>query len=327
MKLLFLLVKDPLVIARAEVLALAGKPLSAANTGRPPLTGRSNSSNEELLVIDTSTRFIQRLAYTRAVYQLLFECEKDDLFFKTIKQNWNKVYEKDFAVRCDGNLPKEKELADLLGQKLKHPKVNLTNPTTTFAFFERNNKVYATKLIYENRENFNIRKNQFRPAPHPSSMDPRLARAMVNLSGIKSGTLIDPFCGSGGILIEAALMGLKAKGGDLDPDMIERSKKNLTYLNQKAVLEVKDALTLKKQIKYIATDLPYGKNTKASDVKPLYEAFFSILKNHLSKTAVIGLPDFVNGEGLIKTAGLKIKGKFIERLHKSLEKHIFVVTN
>ena len=46
-----------------------------------------------------------------------------------------------------------------------------------------------------------------RPAPHPDiALSPRLARTLVNLAGAVPGqTILDPFCGSGTILVEALM--------------------------------------------------------------------------------------------------------------------------
>ena len=43
-----------------------------------------------------------------------------------------------------------------------------------------------------------------RPFFSPISLHPRYARALINLTGVKNGgTVLDPFCGTGGIVIEA----------------------------------------------------------------------------------------------------------------------------
>lgn len=52
-------------------------------------------------------------------------------------------------------------------------------------------------------------------------------------------TVLDPFCGTGVILQEAALMGYDACGTDIDSRMVEYSRKNLTWLSQNYNLEPK----------------------------------------------------------------------------------------
>ena len=47
-----------------------------------------------------------------------------------------------------------------------------------------------------------------RPFFRPVSLEPRLARAAVNIAaGVDEGYVVDPMCGTGGILIESALTG------------------------------------------------------------------------------------------------------------------------
>lgn len=85
-------------------------------------------------------------------------------------------------------------------------------------------------------------------------LPPKLAQTMINLAtgaavDAKTDhlTLLDPFCGTGVVLQEAALMGLQVYGTDLEPRMIDYSKANLEWLehthhiNLESKLEVGDA--------------------------------------------------------------------------------------
>ncbi len=77
-------------------------------------------------------------------------------------------------------------------------------------------------------------------------LPPKLARMMINLSGMdpKGKTLMDPFCGSGTVLMEGMLLGFeKFIGSDISKQMIEDSRKNLGWFTGKYELESKD-LTL-----------------------------------------------------------------------------------
>ena len=81
-------------------------------------------------------------------------------------------------------------------------------------------------------------------------LPPKLAQIIVNLAAgnqlAPGATLLDPFCGTGVVLQEAALMGLSPYGTDLEPRMIAYSKANLTWLTERMpvrepLLEVGDA--------------------------------------------------------------------------------------
>ncbi len=59
----------------------------------------------------------------------------------------------------------------------------------------------------------------------------RLAKIMLNMAGVHEDiNVLDPFCGSGIILQEAALMGASIMGSDIDPKIVEIAKKNLKWL-------------------------------------------------------------------------------------------------
>lgn len=65
-------------------------------------------------------------------------------------------------------------------------------------------------------------------------LPPKLAKIMINLSESNpSSTILDPFCGSGTLLMEAALMGYtRCIGSDLSPKAIADSQKNLSWLQR-----------------------------------------------------------------------------------------------
>ncbi len=72
------------------------------------------------------------------------------------------------------------------------------------------------------------------------SIPPRLAKIMVNLLGIKSGIILDPFCGIGTILQEAVLMGFDVRGVDIDKNCAVSARKNLDWLKKEYSLELKE---------------------------------------------------------------------------------------
>jgi tRNA G10 N-methylase Trm11 len=62
------------------------------------------------------------------------------------------------------------------------------------------------------------------------SLSSRLARLLVNISGVSKGqVLLDPFCGSGTILGEALLKGVACIGIDRNHGSVERTKENLAW--------------------------------------------------------------------------------------------------
>ncbi|MBZ0258632.1 hypothetical protein K8I31_21375, partial [bacterium] len=62
-------------------------------------------------------------------------------------------------------------------------------------------------------------------------LPPKLARMMLNLARTPDAeTVLEPFCGSGGVLMEAALMGLHAAGVDNSPKAIQDAAANGEWL-------------------------------------------------------------------------------------------------
>jgi tRNA (guanine10-N2)-dimethyltransferase len=311
MKQMFLLSKQDISLSEAEVTAL---------------TGKRGRLLDNILVVDTKFDDHDRLAYTKAAYQFLFRCRTDKLYENMKKFKWQKIYKKNFCLRFFGDKKKhdEAEFATFIWTSLKNPKVKLENPETEIHIFIVKKEVIVGKLIKEIHHTFDERKAHLRPELSPVSLHPRLARCLVNLSGITKGKVFDPFVGTGGILLEAGFMGFESIGYDIDEIMLKRCEANLKYFHTpRFSLVKKDATTISKKMDYVITDLPYGRNSRMT--KDLYRKFLSVLKKHLGKTAVVVFPDFIRYKPLIKEAKLKIKGEFSYYLHKSLTKKIVVL--
>ena len=82
-------------------------------------------------------------------------------------------------------------------------------------------------------------------------LPPKLAQTMINLavhaskSGqIQGANLLDPFCGTGVVLQEAALMGMDVFGTDLNPDMVNNTKININWLNRMLHLDATPNLAI-----------------------------------------------------------------------------------
>jgi tRNA G10 N-methylase Trm11 len=71
-------------------------------------------------------------------------------------------------------------------------------------------------------------------------LPPKLAQIMLNLAKAGSGnTVLDPFCGTGVVLMEAALKGCKLMGSDLNQQLVYSTKENLEWLSKEYSLNVK----------------------------------------------------------------------------------------
>lgn len=155
-------------------------------------------------------------------------------------------------------------------------------------------------------------------------LPPKLAMMMINLSQAnKNGVLLDPFCGSGTILTEAALLGFEnIIGSDVSSKAIADTKKNWDWLR---IQNLPQPRIFQTDIKNIANELkeksidtiitePYlgkplhGRETleelraQANELANLYviafEKFAKILKPN--GVVVFIIPEFQVGRNLVK---------------------------
>jgi tRNA (guanine10-N2)-dimethyltransferase len=94
-------------------------------------------------------------------------------------------------------------------------------------------------------------------------MHAKLARTMVNLAQPKIGDVVlDPFCGTGGILAEAGLVGCRVVGFDAKPHMLRGGLQNLLHYGiEPEGMVVADARHPPvSRVDCIATDPPYGRS-------------------------------------------------------------------
>ncbi len=188
-------------------------------------------------------------------------------------------------------------------------------------------RLAQTKKIYENNKlihetSFKDRVPEKRPAKHPATIQPKLARTLINLTGIKENqTLLDPFCGTGSILIEASLLKLKPIGVDIDKNMIERAKTNLKYFKQKAKLIQADATKIKIKADAIATDPPFGRSTTVQ--KNLYKDFLNNAKTILKKDGIM----VITFPKKIKITNYKVIKIIPSRINRSLTRYIYILKN
>jgi tRNA G10 N-methylase Trm11 len=186
-------------------------------------------------------------------------------------------------------------------------------------------KTYVTQVLAKNPKEYLAQKPQLRIAKHPSSITHKYARAMINLTGIKTGIILDPFCGTGGILIEATILGYIAKGIDIEPLMIEGCHKNAQQKKMKIDAICADALTQKYSADAIVTDMPYGKNTKTVS-SALYERFVQHLRDtRFAGPIVICLPQWVLFEKICAKHDVTINYHFTHYIHASLTRHIYKI--
>ncbi|MGZ4904117.1 MAG: methyltransferase domain-containing protein [Halobacteriota archaeon] len=210
-------------------------------------------------------------------------------------------------------------------------RIDLTKPELTVrALLSEGSCVIGAVLLYVNRAHFESRRPRVRPFFYPGVLLPRMARVAVNLAGAQPRELLlDPFCGTGGILLEAGLVGTTIVGSDADSRMVHGTRLNLDYYNVGGALLIQDARQLgfrDRSVDTIVTDLPYGRSVSihARSIRQLREQtldeMFRVLK---AKGRAVLLSD-VEIDDEIEHAGLRIKAHHHHYVHKSLTREIIV---
>ncbi|HNV93895.1 MAG: tRNA (guanine(10)-N2)-dimethyltransferase [Candidatus Methanofastidiosum methylothiophilum] len=294
----------------------------------------------QLLILKISKSnidFISRLGLTHFVLDVICDFDID----KKINENifdidWDSRLSLDrtYKVRVKnkdkieyGNLELiiAKSISNFFKDKIK---ANLTNPMDEIVGIIFRHRLFIGKKIFErNKEGFNIRKPQLRPFFSPTSIDPRIARAMINISQAQK-EILDPFVGTGGILIEAGLMGLDTYGIDIEEKSVIGTKMNLlNYEINSFDIRLGDARKILeifgRTFESIATDAPYGRSTKIDkDKEKMYNECFSSIRESFKKKCMIGL----DREYPFEDIGFKIDKVYSFRVHKSLIRHFYLLS-
>lgn len=117
-----------------------------------------------------------------------------------------------------------------------HNKLGLSgNKVELLVVRSRNGKVVIAESVGAQNITAYTRRDQERPKRDAfvGMLPPKLAQMMINLSAPRPGArILDPFCGTGVVLQEAALMGFKVYGTDLSEKMIRYSRDNLNWLQE-----------------------------------------------------------------------------------------------
>lgn len=161
----------------------------------------------------------------------------------------------------------ERSLGALIASGSGWAKVDLEGPDKLFlGIISQDGFTLGLAMAEGGAKSSSARAPRKRPFFHPSSMPPRLARCMVNLSRAKAGeAFLDPFCGAGGILLEAASIGCETIGSDIDPKMIRGARANLEHFGLPFIGLVRSdaALLPIHGVRAIATDPPYGRRASS----------------------------------------------------------------
>jgi tRNA (guanine10-N2)-dimethyltransferase len=200
-------------------------------------------------------------------------------------------------------------------------------------------------LAVESVRDYGDRNPTDRPFFQPGGMAPLDARALANIAGAGPDTrVLDPMCGTGGVLIEAGLLGADVVGSDAQWKMARGTRTNLSvYLgggDERPGGDRDDRVVGSYDVtRADATDLPFRDDSFDA-------AVFDVPYGRQSKIARHELRDLVSGalsearriapravvvadqqvRDVAVSVGWRVEALFEKRVHGSLTRHSHVLT-
>ncbi|MHC1611563.1 MAG: methyltransferase domain-containing protein [Candidatus Methanospirareceae archaeon] len=320
------------------------------------VTYEERISSGRVLVIDTELSpesellevLAKRLGMTHYIYEVKGMSEPAERAILKIVEDADldavMKGEHTFAVRArvtQKSTSKSRELPGMVGECIRRKgyTVNLENPAKTFVLLLTAERCFFCLLLHSvDKKQFEDKKPHLRPFFSPGVIMPKIARALVNLSGVKDKELfLDPFCGTGGIVMEAGAIGARIIGADVQNKMIRGAKENLKFFGLHGDLIVSDAtkMPLKdNSVDAIATDLPYGRSSlvswlgssksRSSYLEELYQdaldEIHRVLKTGRRAVIVSNSPS-----SPYPKHGFQLIERHRYRVHKSLNRYITVL--
>jgi tRNA (guanine10-N2)-dimethyltransferase len=281
------------------------------------------------------SEFFRRLALVRESFEYLFSVEVDALESAFRDVDVSRGVCEGICVR----VKKIKRQTDVKSTELERKlggilwrrglKINLSSPDLTFRVYVGEKCHVGILLHVTETKQFLERRPDRRPFFKPGALLPRLARSLVNISGIRDGVLVDPMCGTGTILIEAGLMGLEFVGVEAYKWVAEGCLKNLRHYDLPLNLirgDVKRIPMSDESITAIVTDYPYLRSSKSlGDLKSLYERSLEEFHRVLGKN---GSAVLVSNQDIERFNGFDnfiLETKLTQRVHKNLQRKVFVL--
>jgi tRNA (guanine10-N2)-dimethyltransferase len=186
-------------------------------------------------------------------------------------------------------------------------------------------------LAVESRRDYGDRQPTAKPFFQPGSMDPLDARALANLAGAGPGaTVLDPMCGTGGVLLEAGLLGAGVVGVDAQWKMVRGARENLGhFLPEGAGFETirGDATRLPLRddaVDAAVFDAPYGRQSKIAgrSLDDLVGGALSEVRRVASRAVVVGDRGWTDAA---EAAGWTVVDSFERPVHRSLTRYVVVL--
>jgi tRNA (guanine10-N2)-dimethyltransferase len=176
-----------------------------------------------------------------------------------------------------------RNLADQVGGR-----VSLDEPDLELTVVRGDRDYLAITSPRTMRQGWVVRRPRARAFFHPAAIFPKLSRFLVNLTRVRKGQVfLDPFCGTGSLLIEAFEVGAVPLGMDLSSKMVRGAVRNMDKFGQNwlGVLRADVKRMPIRRVDAIATDIPYGRasSTSGSTSSEILEVLLSRASELLEK--------------------------------------------
>ncbi|HDS45671.1 MAG TPA: methyltransferase domain-containing protein [Methanomicrobia archaeon] len=297
----------------------------------------------------------RRLGMTHQVYEVLDQCGLHDreLLIRVESMDLESVMGRGrtFAVcvhfmELNRLYPRRQALLKAVGECItrKGYTVDLNRPAKTFVLlFTADTCSLCTRVWRIDKRQFGDKRPHARPFFLPGVIMPKVARALVNLSGIRANErLLDPFCGTGGIVLEGAMVGARVMAADIQRKMVYGAQKNMAFFSVPCELLMSDSKWLPLRsgsMDAVVTDLPYGRasvvagagipedeDARADYLARLYAAamveIHRVLKPGKRAVMVSNIPSL---PALTRGMGFLLCDEHAYRVHKSLTRYITVL--
>ncbi len=229
----------------------------------------------------------------------------------------------------------EEEIGELVLRNIPGLRVNLRNPSHTIIFISHPEKTYVGLLVASKPKHFfRDRVAGRRPFTLPSAMQPDFSRCMVNLARARiGGRILDPFAGTGGIMIEAILLGYETYGVEIKEWIARGGLRNLKHYcpgrEHMLVGDARRAIFRGKAFDAIVTDPPYGRSTVVPERSflTLIEEFLPVAGSMLADggRVVMASPEEYDVEALAQSHGFRVAETHRAKVHGSLVRKVVVM--
>ena len=206
--------------------------------------------------------------------------------------------------------------------------VDLDDPDHELRALFSGDDCFLAWLHAESVRDFGERKPTDRPFFQPGSMDPLLARALCNLARVRPGDVVlDPMCGTGGVLIEAALLGARPVGTDAQQKMVEGARQNLAAYAGDFDVARADATRLPLRddaTDAVVFDAPYGRQSKIEthELADLVAGALAEARRVTERCVLVADRDWRDAA---HDAGWTVAERFERRVHRSLTRYVLVL--